>query len=99
MAIRFTRTRNIRAGKGGEAIALGVRIRDYLVENHGIEASFGVQIGGEMGTVHWWMDADDWNQWSEIGTAIWADERYVALEAEADDLFLQGGHDTIINLQ
>lgn len=51
-----------------------------------------------MGTVHWHLDADDWNHWSEIGTAIWADERYVALEAEAEaeDLFLQGGHDTII---
>ena len=98
MAIRFTRTRNIRAGKGSEAIALGVRVRDYLVENHGIEASFGVQVGGPMGTVHWHLDFDDWNHWSEIGTAIWADDRYVALEAEADDLFLQGGHDTIINL-
>jgi hypothetical protein len=99
MAIRFTRTRNIRAGKGSEAIALGVRIRDYFVEKHGIEANFGVQVGGEMGTVHFFLDADDWNHFNEIGTAIWTDERYVALEAEADDLFLQGGNDTIINLQ
>ncbi len=99
MAIRFTRTRNIRAGKGSEAIALGLRMRDYFLETHGVEASFGVQVGGPMGLVFWYMDFDDWDHFSEIGTAIWADERYVALEAEGDDVFLQGGQDTVVQMQ
>ena len=99
MTIRFTRTRSIRAGKGGEAMDVSARWRDYFIENHDLDVCFGVQQGGPMGTVFFYADFEDWNHASAIGAAMWADERYVALEAEADEVFLQGGQETIVLIQ
>lgn len=99
MAIRFTRTRYIRAGKGAEAMALGARFSEYFSENQGVDMAWGVQTGGPMGAVFFYMDVEDWNQMTAVTNAIFADEQYLALETEADDVFLQGGNDTLVVLQ
>ena len=99
MRIRYMRTRNIRAGKGDAAMDVGARWRDFFAEKYGVETSFGVQWGGPMGTVFFYVDFDEWDQVNEVGSTMWADERYVALEAEADDVFLQGGQETVVIIQ
>ena len=99
MLIRYMRTRSIRAGKGDEAMDVSRRWRDFFAEKYGVESAFGVQWGGPMGTVFFYIDYEDLNQLNEVGSTMWADDRYVALETETDDVFLQGGQETVVIVQ
>ena len=49
--------------------------------------------------VFFYTDYEYLNQPNEVGSTMWADDRYVALETETDDVFLQGGQETVVIVQ
>ena len=96
MAVRFNRTAIIERGKRDEALQFAATISEYWQENFGLAVTWGVQIGGTLGTVHWYSDHENMAQLEEAFGFAMSDEGYLKLIADAQDLFAAPPEDTIV---
>jgi hypothetical protein len=97
MAIRFHRTSLIAEVKGQEAAAFAAEISKYLTETMGIPTTWGMQVGGTYGVVHWFAEYANMAE-MEVGLGkTLTDPGYLALLAKAGDLFVEAStEDSII---
>ena len=99
MAIRFQRTSLVAGVKGQEAGAFAAEICKYVTESLGIPTTWGLQVGGTYGTMHWFSDYADMAAF-EVGIAkTLTDPGYLAILAKAEGLFIEGTtKDSIIHM-
>jgi hypothetical protein len=99
MSIRFHRTSLVAGVKGKEAAAFAAEVSTYLTESMGIPTTWGMEVGGTYGTMHWFAEYTDMAAF-EVGLVkTITDPGYIAILAKAEDLFVEGTtEDTIIYL-
>ena len=58
MGVRFIRKARIKSGKRDEALSLMADNVAHWQDTYGVEASWGFELGGDVGTVYWMSDHD-----------------------------------------
>ena len=96
MGIRFTRIAQIERGKQGEALDFAGKISEYWEEKFGTPVTWGLQVGGELGTVHWHSDYENMAHVEQALGFSMTDDGYRKLVNDANDLFAGPPHDTLI---
>ena len=97
MGIRFNRHGMIAPGKRAEAVAFSAEVSAYFTQNWGVPLTWGMEVGGAWGTVHWFAEYDSLAQFEEIAAKSLADEGMAALMDKGADLFLAGSFkDTLV---
>jgi hypothetical protein len=99
MAIRFHRVGLVASVKGEEAAAFAAEISQYLTETLGMPTTWGWQLGGTYGAMHWFTDYADMAAFAMGLVKTTTDPGYLAILAKADGLFLEGSvEDSIVYL-
>ncbi len=90
MAIRFHRTSLVAGVKGQEAAAFAAEVSEYSTETLGIPTTWGMQVGGTYGTMHWFSDFEDMAAFDAAVMKTLTDPGYLAIMAKAEELFVEG---------
>jgi hypothetical protein len=97
MAVRFQRTAVAVPGKGAEAMAFAAEVAEYFTTTFGVEVTWGMEIGGTYGRLHWFVDYDDLAQFEAVNLRGMGDHEYVGMLARGEQLFLAGqAEDTLV---
>ena len=96
MGVRFTRTAVIAAGKRDEALAFAAEVKGYIEENFGTDVTWGLQLGGTLGKIHWYSDYEDLAEFEKVLGQTMTDEGYLKLVQPAGDLFAAAPEDTLV---
>ena len=96
MSVRVERVAVIERGKGDEAWEFAATISHYVEETFGVEIAWGTQIGGTVGTLHWYADYESLAQLEEVLGRVLSDAGYSKLISDAADLFTGPAEDTIV---
>lgn len=97
MAIRFHRTALVARGKGQEAAAFAAEICKYSTESLGFPTTWGMQVGGTYGTMHWFSDFADMAGFDAAVVKTLTDPGYLAIMAKSEELFVEASvEDTVI---
>lgn len=94
MGVRLDRRGIIARGKRDEALAFAAEVSAYVTEKWA-PVSWGAEIGGTNGAIHWYSDYDSLAHMEQIFMATLTDEGYVNLLDAAADLFEAPVEDTI----
>ena len=96
MALHFERTADVAPGKGQEAMAFAAEVSDYVSERW-VNVSWGFEVGGQVGRVHWFATYDDMAQFEKTTGESLADPGYTEIMQKSIGLFLPGsGQDTMV---
>ena len=87
MGVRFTRVAVVERGKQVEALEFAATISEYVEEQFDTTVTWGLQIGGTVGAIHWYSDYGSLGELEEILGRTMTDAGYMKLIAEAQDLF------------
>jgi hypothetical protein len=99
MAIRLQRTSIVTGARDQEAMAFAAEISTYLTESMGIPTTWGVQVGGTLGVVHWFAEYPDMAAMEAGLLRTNTDPGYLERLSKAAEIFLDGStEDTIIYL-
>jgi hypothetical protein len=90
MSVRLNRTAVVERGKANEAMQFAAEVSSYIEDNWGIPMTWGMEIGGTYGKVHWFADYVDMAQMEQNLGHTMTDEGYQQLMAKATDLFVVG---------
>ena len=90
MAIRFHRTAIVAGVKGQEAGAFAAEISKYVTETLGLPTTWGMQVGGIYGQVHWFTDYGTMAELDAGMVKTLTDPGYLAILAKAEGLFIDG---------
>ena len=90
MAIRFHRTALVAGANTQEAAAFAAEISQYVTQTLGMPTTWGMQVGGTLGKVHWFTDYQNMTELEGGVVKTLTDDGYVALLAKAKDLFMEG---------
>ncbi len=90
MAIRFHRTALVAGSRDQEASAFAAEICTYTTESLGLPTSWGLQVGGTLGTLHWFTDFADMTELEAGMAKTLTDTGYKELMAKAAHLFVEG---------
>ena len=97
MAIRFHRSSLVAGVKGTEAAAFATEICAYLTNSMGLPTTWGLQVGGTYGKIHWFADYADMAELQVALGKTLTDPGYLAILAKAEGLFIHGStEDSII---
>ena len=90
MTIRLDRTGLVAGHRDPEAAASAAEISTYLTEKLDMPTTWGVEVGGPVGTLHWYIDFANMAE-LEAGLAkSMTDPGYIEVIAKAADLFIEG---------
>lgn len=90
MTIRLDRTGLVAKHQNPQAAASAAEISAYLTEKLGMPTTWGVEVGGPVGTMHWYIDFADMAA-LEAGLAkSMTDPGYIEIIARAASLFIEG---------
>ena len=96
MGVRFERAASIAPGKREEALQFAGAIAGYMGETFGTELTWGIEIGGAFGRIHWYADyASMADLETDLGRTM-SDEGYTKLVDDAEDIFLAGRTEDMI---
>jgi hypothetical protein len=97
---RFTRTAVALPGQGPASMEFAGRIASHITLNHGVEVSFGLEIGGQVGRVYWYSDHESLAAFEELNAGLMQDEAVSAMVSDAaGDLFIAGEtYDTLVQI-
>ena len=96
MGVEFTRTAVIAAGKRDEALTFAADIKSYVEEHFGTDVTWGFQLGGTVGKIHWYSDYENLAEFEKLLGQTMTDEGYTKLIAPAGDLFAAAPEDTLV---
>ena len=96
MGVRFTRTAVIAAGQRDEALAFAAEVKSYVEEHFGTPVTWGLQLGGTLGKIHWYSDYENLAEFEKLLGQTMTDEGYTKLIASAGDLFAAAPEDTLV---
>jgi hypothetical protein len=94
MGVRLDRSVDVARGKNKEAREWASDACSYLNELLGVTHIWGLEVGGTVGRIHWYVDYKDFAALEEASNVSMSDEGYGKLLARADDLFMGTAHDT-----
>jgi predicted DsbA family dithiol-disulfide isomerase len=96
--IRVNRTTRVSRGKAQQGIQWAREVTEYANKNFPeASAEAYVEIGGNIGTIHWFIDYADLATLERVAQQLAADDGYQAMlrQAADDALFIEGSaHDT-----
>lgn len=97
MGVRFERAALVAPGKRDDAMQFAGAIASYVSETFGSELTWGVEVGGAFGRIHWYVDYQNMAELeADLGRTM-SDEGYMKLVDDAEDIFLPGQtKDTIV---
>ncbi len=96
MGVRFQRTVASKRDKRGEAAEFAAAISEYIEKTWGIPVTWGLEVGGMVGRVHWYVDYENMSQLESILAKTMVDEDYNKLVDSANDLFEGPTEDTLV---
>ena len=96
MGVRFTRTAVIARGRRHEAADFAATISEYWLENFGVPVTWGFEVGGNAGAIHWHADYEDLAHVEQAIGFSTTDEGFVKLIDDAADLFVAPPEDKLI---
>ncbi|MFQ5553992.1 MAG: hypothetical protein ACE5GC_01315 [Acidimicrobiia bacterium] len=96
MGVRLDRSAVIERGKRDQALEFAATVSDYVGENFGVTVTWGLQVGGTLGTLHWYADYESMAQLEETLGRTMTDAQYLKLVDEAADLFAAPPEDTLV---
>jgi hypothetical protein len=94
MGVRLNRSILIARGRNDEASKFAGDVSSYLEELTGIEVTWGVEIGGTVGKIHWYADYENLAALEAAFNHAESDEGYNKLLATGNDLFEGHPEDT-----
>lgn len=90
MTIRLDRTGLVAGHRNPEAATWAAEMSTYLTEKLGMPTTWGVEVGGPVGTIHWYVDFANMAELEAgLGKSM-TDAGYIELIARAADLFIEG---------
>lgn len=95
MGVRFIRKARVKAGKRDEAISLMADNVAHWKDTYGVEATWGFELGGEVGTMYWMSDHDSLATFESLIQQSMENPETTKLNAEAVGVF-QEAQDKII---
>jgi len=96
--IRWTRKAQIAPGKFVQAVQFAKEIAE-LAKKISKGPSVGIYLDsvGEVGTIRWFADYEDFAAWEKVANQLFANQEYLQKVNQAADLFIQGSaSDTIM---
>lgn len=87
MGVRVNRSMLIARGKAAEASQFAADVSSYLGELTGVDVTWGVEIGGTVGKIHWYVDYASLAALEAAFDKAGSDEGYGELLATGNDLF------------
>jgi hypothetical protein len=96
--IRWTRKAQIAPGKFVQAVQFAKEIAE-LGKKISKSPSVSVYLDtfGEVGTIRWFADFEDFAAWEKVANQLFANQEYLQKVNQAADLFIQGSaSDTIM---
>ena len=97
MRVRFMRKARIAPGKRDAAIEFAAMMSDHFGDRFDSATSWGLEVGGDVGTIHWFADHASMGALESVIERSSADAETNKLLNEAADLFIPGSvHDKII---
>lgn len=96
MGIRFERVALVERGKNEEALAFAATISDHMRTTYGVPVTWGLEVGGTVGVVHWFVDYENMAHLEEVLGKTMTDEGYGKLLAGAVDFFTGPAKDTLV---
>ena len=96
MGVRFNRSAVVERDKRSEAGEFAAAVSDYIQEHFGVEVTWGLQVGGTVGKLHWFVDYTDMAHMEAVLAKTMTDPGYIKLIDEAADLFVGEATDTIV---
>jgi hypothetical protein len=96
MGVRLHRTAVIDRGKNKEAIAFAAAVSDYLGDKHGLDIAWGLEVGGTVGKVHWYVDYENMAALETTLTQTMDDAGYQGLVDSVNDVFVGNATDTLV---
>ena len=96
--IRWTRSARIAPGKLVEALQFSTEIIEYTKKYEGVSnANVFLDSFGEVGTIRWFADYDDFASWEKVSNQIFADPEWFKKMDAIKDLFIPGStHDLVM---
>lgn len=90
MGVRFERTALVAPGKREDAMQFAGAIAGYVGETFGTELTWGIEVGGAFGRIHWYADYANMAELEIDFGRTMSDEGYLKLVDDAEDVFLPG---------
>ena len=87
MGVRFMRRAKVARGKGNEARAFAAEISAHWEETYGTHVTWGLEVGGDLGTMYWFSDHDSMANLEAEMMASMANEHTSKLQTDGADLF------------
>ena len=96
MGVRLDRSIVIARGKNREALEFAAKVSAHIEESTGVALTWGLEMGGTVGKVHWYGDYEDMAALEEAFGKTMADEGYQQLLDSAVDTFVGAAEDTLV---
>lgn len=96
MGVRWHRSIVMERGMREEASEFAGSVSNYVEQNWGVPVLWGLEVGGTVGKVHWWVDYDDMAHLEAIIAKSLTDEGYLSLVDSATNAFVGAAEDTIV---
>lgn len=96
MGWRLHRSIVVERGKRPEATEFAANVSAYIEENWGVPVTWGFEVGGTVGKVHWWSDYKDMGHLEEILGKSMTDQGYHDLLDSVVDAFVGAAEDTLV---
>ncbi len=97
MGVRLERAAIIAPGKREEALQFAGEVTSYIGDTFGTEVTWGLEIGGAFGRIHWYADYENLAEMEQDLVNTMSDEGYLKLTDDAEGIFLGGRtEDTLV---
>ena len=90
MRVRFMRKARIAPGRRDAAVEFAAMISDHFDERFGSTTTWGLEVGGDVGTVRWFADYESMGALESVIEQSSVDTETNKLLAESADLFIPG---------
>ncbi len=96
MGVRLHRSIVVERGKRQEATEFAANVSAYIDENWGVPVTWGMEVGGTVGKVHWWSDYESMAHLEDILGKSLVDQGYLDLVDSVVDAFVGAAEDTLV---
>jgi hypothetical protein len=96
MGVRFIRKSRISDGKRDEALAFAAEISDHFTETYGPAVTWGLEVGGDTGTVYWFADYENLASYETVIQASMVNAETNKLLDQAVGIFASPPQDKLV---
>ena len=96
MGVRFIRKARIADGKRDEALAFAAEVSDHFTETYGPKVTWGLEVGGDTGTIYWMADHESLATYEESMRASMVNAETNKILDQAVGLFASPSQDKLV---